>query len=86
MGGNVHIRIKHRGVLGDYGYHDVVHMTRDQRRAALRRASRVLGWLYLIRKLNALYVLNKNHNPKVAELFKEDRIFASEKYAASKKK
>lgn len=82
MGGKVHIVIKHPGVLGDYGYHDVKTTTVAHRHAALRRASRALGWLYLIRKLNALFVFNKDRHPDVAALFKADREYASAQHKA----
>ncbi len=82
--GSVKIVIKHPGVLGAFGYHDVKHLSTAKRRAALRMASRVLGWLYLIRKLNALYVFNKYRNPQVAALFLTDRQYASARHAAEK--
>ena len=82
---NVHIVIKHRGVLGAFGYHDVKTLSLAKRRAALRKAAAALGWLYLVRKLNALYVFNKYRNPAVANAFREDREYASARHAASKK-
>lgn len=78
-----HIRIQHPGVLGEFGYHDVKRLSLKQRRAALRRAAKRLGWLYLIRKLNALYVFNKHRHPALAARFRKDREFASAQYASS---
>lgn len=80
----VHIHIMHPGVLGEYGYHGVKGLSEKKRHAALRRAARVLGWLYIIRKLNALYVFNKYRHPAVAAIFKADREYASARHAASK--
>lgn len=73
----VRIVLKHPGILGEFGYHDVRHLSEAKRRAALRRAARALGWLYLIRKLNVLFVFNKHKHPDLAELFKTDREYAS---------
>lgn len=85
-GSKVHIVIKHRGVLGAFGYHAVKSMTLEKRRAALAKAAAVLGWLYLIRKLNALYVFNKYRHPGTAAKFRADRNFASSQHRATKKK
>lgn len=80
----VAIIIKHPGVLGGFGYHDVKHKSQRARRAALRKAAAQLGWLYLIRKLNALYVFNKHRHPATAAVFREDREYASTKHASTK--
>ena len=80
----VRIVMKHRGVLGAFGYHDVKSLSVAKRRAALRKAAAALGWLYLIRKLNALYVFNKYRNPVVARVFRQDREYASARHAATK--
>lgn len=78
------IKIKHRGVLGAFGYRSVAGLSVARRRAALRRAAAVLGWLYLVRKLNALYVLNKNRNPAAAAAFLADRGYASARHSKRK--
>lgn len=80
----VRIVIKHRGVLGAFGYHDIKHLSVSKRRAALRKAANVLGWLYLVRKLNALYVFNKYKHKELAAKFKQDREYASARHAATK--
>ena len=82
----VHIPMKHPGLLGAFGYHDVKDLTVAKRRAALRRAAKSLGWLYLIRKLNALYVFNKKRHVALAARFEQDRQYASAQYARGKKK
>lgn len=69
--------MKHPGVLGAFGYHNIKRLTVAQRRAALRKAAQALGWLYLVRKLNALYVFNKHRHPVTAASFKADREYAS---------
>lgn len=80
----VAIVMKHHGVLGAFGYHDVKHKSQRARRAALRKAAAGLGWLYLIRKLNALYVFNKHRHPDVAARFREDREYASAQHARAR--
>ena len=80
----VRIVIKHKGTLGRYGYHGVKVLPVAARREALRRAAVDLGWLYLVRKLNALYVFNKNRFPGLAARFMADRKFASTRHAATK--
>lgn len=80
----VRIVIKHAGVLGAFGYHDIRHLSVSKRRAALRKAANVLGWLYLIRKLNALYVFNKYRYKELAAKFKQDREYASARHAVTK--
>jgi len=78
--------MKHPGMLGGFGYHDVKDLPVAKRRTALRRAAKSLGWLYLIRKLNALYVFNKDRHAALAARFEEDRRYASAQYAIGKKK
>lgn len=61
-----------RGTLGAFGYDHVKDLTTKQRHHALDRAIKVINPLSLLRKVNALYVLNKNRNPELAELFHQD--------------
>ncbi len=64
------------GVLEKYGYHGIKSVTRAQRRNALDNAlKKGFDPLSLFRRINALYVLNKNQNPDVAKLFKKDRDY-----------
>lgn len=73
----VRIRLQHPGLLGAYGYEDVKAKTVAQRRAALRRAAKDLGWTAVVRRLNVLYIYNKVRHPATAALFREDREYAS---------
>jgi Family of unknown function (DUF5771) len=59
-----------KGTLTQYGY----HADKDKlgRHDALERALTHMKPLSVYRKLNALYVLNKNKNPKMADLFRGD--------------
>jgi hypothetical protein len=61
------------GSLGKFGYSDALHMSANERHEALERAVKKMGWLPTYRKLNAVWVLNRNTNPKLASIFKADR-------------
>lgn len=62
-----------RGVLGRYGYEDVKHLSTSERHDALDRAlADGIEPLPLLRRVNALYVLNKNKDPELAAKFRSD--------------
>ena len=62
-----------RNVLGKYGYHDVKNLTANERHEALDKAlDDGIEPLPLLRRVNALYVLNKNQDPTLAQKFKQD--------------
>ena len=71
----------HAGNLTAHGYSGVARLSAAERKAALRRAAREHGWLHIVRKLNALYVLNKYKHPWLASRFRVDRMYASAQYA-----
>lgn len=58
--------------LSPYGYKDVKHLSKHSRQVALSKVLKQVKPLPLFRKLNALYVVNKNQNPQLARIFKED--------------
>lgn len=59
-----------KGLLTKHGYHaDLAEPARHQ---ALRRALGEFTPLSLYRKLNAVYVLNKNRDKKRAQIFRSD--------------
>ena len=62
--------ILEKGTLTKYGYHS--NQSIVERREALKKALKNTKPLSLYRKLNALYVLNKNKNPPLAKLFRND--------------
>jgi hypothetical protein len=66
--------------LGNFGYHDVLHRTVLSRHRALGKAIREYGALSVFRKLNAVWILNRNVRPKVAKIFKQDRDWVRMKY------
>ena len=82
--------------LSDFGYENIVDMTKEARMAALHKLAdhfipikgETATWTYIIRALNARYVLNRNTNPKAAAIMKSDQKTISAMYRkvkASKK-
>ena len=61
-----------KGTFGKYGYHDVAHMTRQERHKALHKALKDIPPLTVYRKLNAVYLVNRNTNPNISATFKKD--------------
>ena len=59
-----------KGLLTKYGYH--ADLTEPARHQALRRSFATITPLSLYRKLNAVYVLNKNRDKKRALIFRSD--------------
>ena len=81
------VRIKlDKNVLGKYGYH-VKNTKLKERRKALSKAIKYLDPLSVSRRLNALYVLNKNTNPELAMRFRRDSkwIKKTDKYLSRSK-
>lgn len=65
-----------KDVLKPYGYEDVKNKSDLQRHRSLKRALRDgVKPLPLMRRVNALYVLNKNQDPNLASVFKADRDY-----------
>ena len=59
-----------KGLLTRHGYH--ADLAETARHEALRRALGEFTPLSLYRKLNAVYVLNKNRDKKRAQIFRSD--------------
>lgn len=66
-----------KGDLSQYGYATAKSV--DERHKALTKAAKKYGSTSVFRKLNALYVYNKNKNPVVAGKFMKDRDFVKAK-------
>ena len=66
------------GTLTDHGYHSTETVTK--RHAALKRAMKQYGPIVVMRKLNAVCILNKNTNPKVSKIFCEDKNWTKQFY------
>ena len=69
----VRLPLLHKGDLSVFGYHDISHLSPEQRHEALMFALDHIPPLELYHKLNALYVLHKNQYD--ANFFKNDRDF-----------
>jgi hypothetical protein len=59
-----------KGDLTKYGYH--ADLSESARHEALKKARSEFSSLSLFRKLNAVYILNKNRDKKRAATFKAD--------------
>ena len=67
--------------LSNYGYFDVEHKSKKERLLSLEKVilhfTPIKGthktYNYIIKALNARYILNKNTNPKIAQIFKADQ-------------
>ena len=59
-----------KGTLSRFGYS--MKNSQSKRHKSLKKAIKIIKPLSIYRKLNALYVLNKNRNPRTAKLFKDD--------------
>jgi len=67
-----------KGTLSKHGYS--LDLKAADRRKALDKAVKAEGHLPVIRKLNALYILQKNTNPVNSRKFKYDQQWVSRKY------
>ena len=80
--------------LSEYGYHDVEMKSKEERHQALHKLiehfipikGEMATYNYVIKALNARYILNKNNNPKVAKIFKSDQKTISKLYKTIKMK
>lgn len=71
--------------LSEHGYHNIETLTVEQRKSALMSLIKHFGKThgkriamnYVIKALNARYILNRNTNPKVANMMKADRNMVS---------
>jgi len=79
--------------LSEFGYYDVENKTKEQRHEALHKLinhfipikGEMAAYNYVIRALNARYILNRNTNRKTAKIFKQDQREFSKEYANLKK-
>lgn len=79
--------------LSEYGYKDVETKTKEERHEALHKLidhfvpikGEMATYNYVIRALNARYILNRNTNPKTAKIMKADQRAISALYKKIKK-
>jgi hypothetical protein len=60
------------GTLGQFGYENIKKLSQKKRRSSLKKAIKHMKPLSVQRKLNAVAILQKNTNPKVAEILHKD--------------
>lgn len=76
-----------KGDLKSAGYDDVKHLTIDERHKALDKANKRIGnSLSLFRKLVMISTLNKNQDPKLAKIFKDDAYWIRDTYGLMRTK
>jgi hypothetical protein len=74
--------------LSEYGYFDIENKSKEERYNALQNLinhflpikGQMATYNYVIRALNARYILNKNTSPKTAKIFKADQKHISKIY------
>jgi hypothetical protein len=74
--------------LSEFGYHDVETKTNEQRHESLMKLIKhfmpikgeMATYNYVIRALNARYILNRGTNRKTASIFKKDQRMISKMY------
>jgi len=76
----IHMDPRFRGSLGYFGYR--TSLPPHARARYLMHASKFWGMLYVIRKLHALYILQRHRRPDLAAVFKADRDLVRAAYAA----
>lgn len=72
------ITLKRHDSLGKHGYKDVKTLSKTDRQRALLGAIAEFGTTYVIRKLNVLAIYNKNKNPALSRLFRDDIGFVQQ--------
>jgi len=81
-------------LLSEYGYFDVANKSKSERILSLHKLinyflpikGEMATYNYIIKALNARYILNKNSNPKTALIFKSDQKTISKYYKTIKNK
>lgn len=66
------------GTLTNFGYSS--KMNQEQRHSKLKKALKSLGYSTIVKKLNAVRILNKNTNPKISSKFHKDIIYLKKNY------
>jgi hypothetical protein len=56
-------------------------LKKDERRKILNKLAKKLGWVNIVRKLNVLFIYNKNKHPKTANKFKQDMKYIQKQFS-----
>lgn len=78
--------------LSEFGYYDVEMKSKEERQKSLHKLinhflpikGEMATYNYVIKALNARYIVNKNTNPKVSRIFKQDQRMISMEYKKMK--
>lgn len=71
---------KNKGSFGKYGYKNVAKLSIKQRQDALKKIVPVYGAINISKRLYTLSIYQKNTNPNVSKIFKEDSEWVRKKY------
>lgn len=82
--GPVKIPPPKKGKLSQYGYENVKGLTIKERRKAIDKAMKNHNHTTIVRDLHAIATLNKNTNPRLSKMIRNDAQWASEKYLGTK--
>jgi hypothetical protein len=69
----VRIPVSHTGTLTSLGYS--MYDSQKKRHKALKKALKIYGYGLLMKKINLLYIYNKNKNPKIASIAQSDKLW-----------
>jgi hypothetical protein len=65
-----------KNILKPFGYTNIAKLSKPERQQILNKAlASKIKPVTILRRLNALYVFNKNNNTKLASKFKNDMIY-----------
>lgn len=56
-------------------------LKQDERHKILSKLAKKLGWVNIVRKLNVLYIYNKNNHPETATKFKQDMKYIQQHFS-----
>lgn len=63
------------GVLLKFGYYDIKNKTQEERKEILNNALKELDPITIFRRINAMYVIERDHDKELGERLKEDRDY-----------
>ncbi len=78
------IPLLRKGLLTRFGYHG--HLDKEKRHKALKKAVKEYSAGNVVKKLNAIYVLNRNTNPSLAKIYNSDKKWVQINYETRRSK
>ena len=62
-----------------------LQLTKKERRLILNKLVKQFGWVNIVRKLNVLYIYNKNKHPTTADKFRRDMKYIQKSFSPTSK-